>query len=197
MEPLIAHAGWHLWAFVGAIAVTAVPQMNARRRLQAGSGDDVRDRGSYQAVQLANTGGILVAALAAFRLERAAIIQEREAVFAAGLLLIVGSALLVMWTHALLGRSFTVQVVVRDEQQIVEAGPYRWVRHPSYAFQMLGLVGFALVLCNWVSLAVLLVLPALAYGYRMQVEERALVEALGERYASYMRRTRRLVPFVY
>jgi protein-S-isoprenylcysteine O-methyltransferase Ste14 len=197
MEPLIGHSGWHLWAFVGAIAVTAAPQMYARRRLQAQRDDRVRDGGSYQAVQLANMGGILLAALAAFRLEGAAIRDGREALFVVGLTIIVGSALLVMWTHALLGRSFTVQVVVREEQQIVESGPYRWVRHPSYGFQMLGLVGFALVLCNWVSVAVLVALPALAYGYRMQVEERALVEALGERYASYMRRTRRLVPFVW
>lgn len=197
MEPLIAHWGWHLWAFVGAIAVTAAPQKFMRGKLQAGQGDDVRDRGSYQAVQLANTGGIVVAALAAFLLEGVAIGSDREGVFAAGLVLIVGSALLVMWTHALLGRSFTVQVVVREGQQIVESGPYRWVRHPSYAFQMLGLVGFGLVLCNWVSVVVLLVLPAAAYAYRMHVEEGALVAALGEQYSSYMRRTRRLVPFVY
>lgn len=38
---------------------------------------------------------------------------------------------------------------------------------------------------------------AFAFLYRINVEERALVQALGERYRAYMQRTKRLIPFVY
>jgi protein-S-isoprenylcysteine O-methyltransferase Ste14 len=36
-----------------------------------------------------------------------------------------------------------------------------------------------------------------AFAYRIKVEERALVDALGDRYVSYARRTKRLLPFIY
>jgi protein-S-isoprenylcysteine O-methyltransferase Ste14 len=36
-----------------------------------------------------------------------------------------------------------------------------------------------------------------AFLRRIRIEERALVEALGEQYRAYMRRTKRLIPFIY
>jgi len=35
------------------------------------------------------------------------------------------------------------------------------------------------------------------YGYRMAVEERALLAVLGEPYREFMRTRRRLIPFIY
>jgi protein-S-isoprenylcysteine O-methyltransferase Ste14 len=37
---------------------------------------------------------------------------------------------------------------------------------------------------------------SLAYAYRISIEERALVQTLGEPYTDYMKRTYRLIPFV-
>ncbi|HKW69223.1 MAG TPA: hypothetical protein VJP81_01455 [Candidatus Dormibacteraeota bacterium] len=37
---------------------------------------------------------------------------------------------------------------------------------------------------------------AAGYVYRIRVEEQVLAEALGEPYRNYMRRTKRLLPFV-
>jgi hypothetical protein len=62
---------------------------------------------------------------------------------------------------------------------------------------LLALLGAGLALHNALSLAVLLLPVALALGYRMRVEEQVLIEALGEEYRSYCRRTRRLVPGLY
>lgn len=36
------------------------------------------------------------------------------------------------WSVALLGQLFTIDVRVHPDQTVVERGPYRWVRHPSY-----------------------------------------------------------------
>jgi len=41
-----------------------------------------------------------------------------------------------------------------------------------------------------------MVFGAIGYGYRVYVEERALVKALGEPYKQYMARTWRFVPYV-
>jgi phospholipid methyltransferase len=63
---------------------------------------------------------------------------------------------------------------------VVEDGPYRWVRHPSYTGLILTFVGFGLALGNWAALAVVAVVPTAGLVYRMRVEERALLDGLGE-----------------
>ena len=57
-------------------------------------------------------------------------------------------------------------------------------------------VGIGLALGNWAGLLALMVCMAIAYSYRISVEEQALVAALGEPYKQYMRRTRRIIPFL-
>jgi protein-S-isoprenylcysteine O-methyltransferase len=115
----------------------------------------------------------------------------------AGVALFVAGLLLRWWAIITLGRFFTVDVTIEKDHQLVERGPFRVVRHPSYTGVLLAFVGFALTLRNWAALVVVLVPIFAAFIRRMNVEEEALSRALGSRYADYMRRTKRLVPFVY
>jgi protein-S-isoprenylcysteine O-methyltransferase len=101
------------------------------------------------------------------------------------------------WAIVTLGRFFTVDVVVEKDHELVQRGPFRWVRHPSYAGVLVAFLGWAITLENWVAMAVLLVPIFIAFVRRMNVEEQALRGALGEKYAAYMRRTKRLVPGLY
>ncbi|MDP9003652.1 MAG: isoprenylcysteine carboxylmethyltransferase family protein [Verrucomicrobiota bacterium] len=96
-----------------------------------------------------------------------------------------------------LGRFFTVNVAIASDHQLVDTGPYRFVRHPSYTGALLAFIGFALVLRNWASLLIISLPIAVAFIYRIKVEEDALTQALGDRYRGYMTRTKRLIPFVY
>lgn len=111
-------------------------------------------------------------------------------VFAAGLALR-------WWAIVTLGRFFTVDVVVEKDHELVEEGPFRWVRHPSYSGVLLAFLGWAITLWNWVALAIVLVPIFVAFVRRMNVEEEALRGALGGRYGAYVARTKRLVPGVY
>jgi len=101
------------------------------------------------------------------------------------------------YSATVLGKYFTFDVAVQSGQMLVEAGPYRYVRHPSYSGALLTLLGFGLALGNWAGLAAALSCLGFAYSYRIQVEEAALASALGEAYAQYTRRTWRLVPFLF
>ena len=101
------------------------------------------------------------------------------------------------WAIVTLGRFFTVDVVVEKDHELVERGPFRWVRHPSYTGVLLAFVGWALTLGNWVAMAVVLVPIFVAFVRRMNVEEKALHRALGDRYVAYIRRTKRLIPGIY
>jgi protein-S-isoprenylcysteine O-methyltransferase len=96
-----------------------------------------------------------------------------------------------------LGRYFTVNVEIAADHQLIESGPYRWLRHPSYTGGLLAFYGLALCTQNWVSLAIMVVGPTAAFLYRIHVEEAALAGAFGERYREYMQRTARLRPAVY
>src|SRR6476619_3611225 len=52
------------------------------------------------------------------------------------------------WAIVTLGRFFTVDVVVEKDHELVERGPFRFVRHPSYTGVLLAFAGWALTLRN-------------------------------------------------
>jgi protein-S-isoprenylcysteine O-methyltransferase Ste14 len=108
------------------------------------------------------------------------------------------AGLSIRW-HAIvhLGRFFTVNVAIATDHRLIDTGPYRFVRHPSYTGALMAFLGLALCLANWASLVVMVVPVFLVFLRRMQVEEGALLAALGNQYRDYMNRTKRLIPAVY
>ena len=96
-----------------------------------------------------------------------------------------------------LGKYFTRQVAIQPGQTVVENGPYHWIRHPSYSGALLTIFGLGLVFGNWLSLIGVIAIAFIGYSYRVSVEEKTLVEALGEPYRQYMKRTKRFIPFLY
>lgn len=106
---------------------------------------------------------------------------------------LVGLSLRV-WSIQTLGRSFTSTVQVTRGQAVVRSGPYARVRHPSYAGALLVALGTVLLLRSGVGFALLVLAVLPAYRYRIRVEEKALVEELGEAYLAYQREVPALVP---
>ncbi len=95
---------------------------------------------------------------------------------------------------AVLGRYFSQILGVQEEHKIVETGPYRLVRHPSYTGVLVFFVGMGLAVQSWAALFIDIAIFGLVYGYRIHVEEKVLVKELGNSYAQYMKRTKRLIP---
>ncbi|WP_394743395.1 methyltransferase family protein [Natronococcus roseus] len=94
-----------------------------------------------------------------------------------------------------LGDGFAIEVTVEEDDKVIESGPYRWVRHPSYTGALLSLVGAGITLGNWLSIAATVLAGLAGYGYRIRVEERALRKTLDGDYLEYAERTPyRLVP---
>lgn len=100
------------------------------------------------------------------------------------------------WAIAVLGRYFSGVIGTQEGQKVVESGPYRLVRHPSYTGALLIEVGIGLALQSWGAVLVIALVFAICYGHRMFVEEKVLVANLGDSYSDYMKRTKRLIPFV-
>jgi protein-S-isoprenylcysteine O-methyltransferase len=111
-------------------------------------------------------------------------------------LLLCGLA--IRWAAILtLGKYFTVNVAIARDHRIIQSGPYRFVRHPSYSGLLLAFVGMGLSFHNWLSLVILVVPIAAALALRIAVEERALRAAFGAEYDSYSARTWRLIPWLH
>jgi protein-S-isoprenylcysteine O-methyltransferase Ste14 len=156
----------------------------------------VEDRGSLVVVLGSVFAGFALGSALASAVPAADIHRGADSVFLLGLLLMAAGIVLRFTAVIVLGRYFTPVVMVGGDQHVVDTGPYRWIRHPSYTGSLLTIAGVLLASTNWFALAGLL--PVLAgVLYRIRVEEQALTGQLGDAYRSYMRRTKRLVPFVY
>jgi protein-S-isoprenylcysteine O-methyltransferase len=112
------------------------------------------------------------------------------------LALFIAALTLRWWAIVHLGRFFTVNVAIAADQVVVDDGPYRWVRHPSYTGALLAFLAYALYVGHWIGLLIVMVPISIAFARRIAIEEAALSAGLGEPYRAYMRRTKRLVPFV-
>jgi protein-S-isoprenylcysteine O-methyltransferase Ste14 len=95
-----------------------------------------------------------------------------------------------IYSLAWLGRSFSIMAVAR---KLVTDGPYRIVRHPLYACEMLMMLGVVIANFSFAAVAVALVVVALLYR-RMVNEERVLSETFAE-YEDYARRVPRIIPW--
>ena len=111
-----------------------------------------------------------------------------------GLALIWLGVVLRTWAIISLGRAFTAMVEVNPAQSLITSGPYRSIRHPAYTGGMLTLAGFGLAAGTWLGAAAALAIALASYSYRVKVEERVLLEAFGEEYRAYMRKSGRFLP---
>lgn len=101
------------------------------------------------------------------------------------------------WAIVHLGRFFSVDVAISSDHQVVDTGPYRVVRHPSYTGLLLQCAGLGVVLGTVLSFLIILVPTFFVLCHRIQVEERVLLANFGSGYAAYSRRTKRLLPGIF
>ena len=164
-----------------------------RRRLPGGATDHDSGSKSWLIGSIWTTAAVGIGS--AFAFPEAAVQSARTEVFVAGLVLMIAGLALRWYSIWVLGASFTCEVSTRPGQEVVESGPYRWIRHPSYTGGLLTVLGMLVCCANFASLAAL-VLAVAGYAYRIRVEEQALAAHLGSPYRDYMRRTKRLIPFL-
>ncbi|MDQ6799848.1 MAG: isoprenylcysteine carboxylmethyltransferase family protein [Acidobacteriota bacterium] len=170
-----------LWAAVEIVVF-------ARRR--AGSR---QDRGSHIVLWVLVGGGIF----AAGRLRRWWPMPDRDTLFWLGIALIFIGIVIRAAAILTLGRYFSVRVTIQEAHELIQRGLYRWIRHPAYTGLLLSFTGLGFALGSWLSLAIIAITSIIGFGYRIRVEEQALIGHFGDRYRSYAARTKRLVPGIY
>ncbi len=179
----LVYAIWIIAFFVERIIISSDGQGKTKTRA---------DRGSALVIY----ASVFVSIGIAYAFAYAGITGLPDWTFYLGIFAMVGGILIREWAVATLRGYFSYQVRVREDHKVIDKGLYRVIRHPAYAGSMLTLVGLGTALRSWEAVLALVVFFSVAYGYRIRIEERALLAELGDDYASYMKRTKRLIPFI-
>ena len=164
------------------------------RDLARGKGSTTRDRGTRSLLVAGWLIAMVAATWMAGQFGAASGWRLGRWHTAAGLMVMWIGLAIRIWSVIVLGSAFRTTVEVDGGQQIVDRGPYRLVRHPSYTGILLIALGYGLALGNWLSVVILLVIPLGTMLRRIAVEEATLTEVIGQPYIAYKERTKRLVP---
>jgi protein-S-isoprenylcysteine O-methyltransferase Ste14 len=193
--PLVFTPGAAATAFNSVAAVWFVFElvMNVRQRWRARSG--VRHDPTFWVLYVCIAGSVLLS-LALGRSDHLPWPGGRLWPVVAGLVLVVAGVALRAWAIITLGRFFQYQIRIQAGHTVVTNGPYRSVRHPSYTGIILAIAGYALATGDVYSLVAALALSAAGLTIRIRAEERQLREALGDDYAEFATRRKRLIPGV-
>jgi protein-S-isoprenylcysteine O-methyltransferase len=155
-----------------------------------------RDRGSLALLWSVVLASVWLSAVCVAQFPNA-VLPHRRIFYFIGIGLFLFGIILRWYSIWYLGRYFTVDVAIAKEHRVIDSGPYRFLRHPSYTGALLAFFGFGFCLGNWMSILCLMLPITATFLWRIHVEERALAEALGQSYRAYMQRTKRIVPFLY
>jgi len=180
---------------LGVIYVVSELGLAINKRAGAGAAR-IQDRGSLTLLWVVIVASVMLAFNLAYLLPAAAM-TAAPWLRMLGIALFVAGLAIRWYAIVRLGRFFTVNVAIAADHRLIDTGPYRLVRHPSYTGALMAFLGLGLCLANWASLAVIVVPILLVFLRRMHIEEAALLQAFGDRYRDYMRRTKRLVPAIY
>jgi protein-S-isoprenylcysteine O-methyltransferase Ste14 len=154
------------------------------------------DRGSTKIVGLGFGMSMLVLVIAAF-LPHDAFGSYQQSFGWGGIALMVLGLLVRIWSARTLGEFYTRTLVVTAYQQLVESGPYRWLRHPGYFADILLCFGAGIASANLIVLALIAGMLLPAYIYRVHVEELMLRQRFGVAFERYAKTRRRLIPLLY
>ena len=117
-----------------------------------------------------------------------------------GLVVYLAGSAFVLWARRTLGKmwglSTSRNVRLRDDHQIIQNGPYAFVRNPMYFGWWVAMLGLLLVYPTWVVL-LFLAFSVVAFIGRARREDKALQERFGAAWPEYKQRTKFLIPFIY
>ena len=95
-----------------------------------------------------------------------------------------------------LDKYFSTSLETLQNHKLIKHGIYKHIRHPAYLGSTLLGIGIPMTFSSLYGFLLMLGL-FLAYLYRIKNEERMLLEKLGNEYREYMKKTKKMIPFVY
>jgi protein-S-isoprenylcysteine O-methyltransferase Ste14 len=109
------------------------------------------------------------------------------AICAAGVALVIAS-------RRNLGRNWSDLVVLKHNHELIQSGPYRWIRHPLYSGMLLAILGSAITVHSRLAY---IAVPIVWLGFWLKAcREEALLEQQFPEYRNYRHRVKAFIPSV-
>ena len=150
------------------------------------------DKNSLSKIWIAIISSVSISVMIAFSFP---MFNEIEYFFGIGLILI-GIFLRFIAIFSL-KKFFTSDVSIHHDHQLKTDGIFKKVRHPSYSGSLLSFLGLGLTLGNWISLGIIFFPVLAAFLYRIKIEETVLTKNFKEEYLTYMKKTKKLILYLY
>jgi protein-S-isoprenylcysteine O-methyltransferase Ste14 len=110
-------------------------------------------------------------------------------------LVTAGGLILVIQSRRALGRNWSSEVVIQEKHELIENGPYAYIRHPMYTGLLLMLMGAALYYGRKIWI-IIFVCCFFGLYFKSQMEERLLAKTFPA-YSAYKLRTKALIPLIW
>jgi protein-S-isoprenylcysteine O-methyltransferase Ste14 len=101
-----------------------------------------------------------------------------------------------VWARTVLGRNWSGYVTYKENQELVTTGPYKFIRHPIYTSIILMFIG-TILYYGYLFLLIILAVIAIIFILRTTKEEEIMTRLFGKKYKDYIKKTKRLIPFIY
>jgi protein-S-isoprenylcysteine O-methyltransferase Ste14 len=101
-----------------------------------------------------------------------------------------------LWARATLGRNWSGTITLKEGHELIERGPYRFVRHPIYTGLMAMFLATSIAFGH-VGGLVAVILAFASFWIKWSEEEKLMRQHFPEQYRSYEQRVKRIIPFVF
>jgi protein-S-isoprenylcysteine O-methyltransferase Ste14 len=126
---------------------------------------------------------------------RAPLFSDHPLCWEIGTVLLAAGMAISIWARVELGRNWSNVITVKVGHELIQSGPYRWVRHPIYTGILLAVIGSALAQDLRTGVAAV-ALVFLGFWIKLRREEAWMRGQFGAQYEAYAARTPRLLPFL-
>jgi len=116
---------------------------------------------------------------------------------AAGLVMILSGIVLLSWARRTIKGQFSGHLQIQKSHQLVQSGPYRYLRHPGYLGYLLLAMGLGIGYSSLVACIATFVLLLPGLVYRIKVEEGLLFAEFGDSFLQYAALRKRLIPGIW
>ena len=117
-----------------------------------------------------------------------------------GLIVYLAGFSFVLWARRTLGKNWGLstsqQVKLLDDHQLIQTGPYAFVRHPMYFGWWVAMLGLTLLYPVW-AVFLLFIFSLISFAGRARREESALAERFDEEWIEYRNHTKMILPFLF
>lgn len=113
-----------------------------------------------------------------------------------GLAVTIAGACFAVWARLTIGRNWSSNVTIKQDHELIQRGPYTFVRHPIYTGILTMTLGTAIAIGE-IRCLIGLIVAFVSFRIKSRIEERFMTEQFGEKYDAYKAQVKALIPFVY